>query len=317
MPFNYQEQSPVAASPAKKSLQPAASQPQPVKALQHNAWTGSSTAVKNICTASNATRNAYTQHSTVASRVPAQVRSGKSNFGAAGPSVSNLNTRMAQTNVSNPYNSCAAPYNPSQGPTASQITTPWRTAKTNRSKAGFPSATRGINTAVCKLSGYTKKDFLKGEVISLPFHCANTNPHVDPNTDDRWRSTVEGPVYSKRRMMVILFIYEQDMLCLPLYTWNKGGISRRPACLKKEYVGLKDAKNNEYVNYGDYNPVVIEGNRRPMHEHSTVVLSAGCKVGCNEDILSVGRLTERSHDYLVELWQKLNLKAEAEAWNRY
>ncbi|RMY69722.1 hypothetical protein D0864_11047 [Hortaea werneckii] len=220
MPFNYQEQNPVvstipaenAAGPAKKSLQPAASPPQPVKTTQHNASTGSSAAVKNICTASNATRNAYTQHSTVASRVPAQVRSGKSNFGAAGPSVSNLNIRMAQTNVSNPYNSCAAPYNPSQGPTASQITTPWRTAKTNRSKASFPSARRGINTAVCKLSGYTKKDFHKGEVISLPFHCANTNPHVDPNTDDRWRSTVEGPVYSKRRMMAILFIYEQDHL---------------------------------------------------------------------------------------------------------
>ncbi|KAI7486499.1 hypothetical protein KC351_g3287 [Hortaea werneckii] len=283
-------------------------------APQGSPWANQSAAVKS--TASNVTRNAYLQHSTVASRVPAHIRSGKSIVGGGNTSVANLEAQFAHTGVSNSFGPGLAPYNPSQGPTASQITTPWRPARSTRTNASFSSARLAVNNAVCKLSGYTRKDFQKGEVISLPHHAANTDPNVDPNTDNRWRSTVEGPVYSKRRMMVVLFIYGRDMLCLPLYTWNKSGISRRPAWLKNEYVGVQDANNFNYINHGDYPPVIIEGNRRPMHEHSTVVLSAGCKVSCNEDILSVGRLTQKSHTHLVALWQELNREAVAEAWRR-
>lgn len=283
-------------------------------APQGSPWANPSAAIKS--TASNVTRNAYLQHSTVASRVPAHVRPGKSIMGGTNGSIANLEAQLAHTGVSNSFGSGLAPYNPSQGPTASQITTPWRPARSTRTNASFSSARLAVNNAVCKLSGYTRKDFQKGEVISLPHHSANTDPNVDPNTDNRWRSTVEGPVYSKRRMMVVLFIYGRDMLCLPLYTWNKSGISRRPAWLKNEYVGVQDVNNHNYVNHGDYPPVIIEGNRRPMHEHSTVVLSAGCKVSCNEDILSVGRLTQKSHTHLVALWQELNREAVAEAWRR-
>ncbi|RMY92071.1 hypothetical protein D0862_09564 [Hortaea werneckii] len=283
-------------------------------APQGSPWANPSAAVKS--TASNVTRNAYLQHSTVASRVPAHIRPGKSTMGGANTSVANLEAQLAHTGVSNSFGGGLAPYNPSQGPTASQITTPWRPARSTRTNASFSSARLAVNNAVCKLTGYTRKDFQKGEVISLPHHAANTDPNIDPNTDNRWRSTVEGPVYSKRRMMVVLFIYGRDMLCLPLYTWNKSGISRRPAWLKNEYVGVQDANNLNYINHGDYPPVIIEGNRRPMHEHSTVVLSAGCKVSCNEDILSVGRLTQKSHTHLVALWQELNRAAVAEAWRR-
>ncbi|RMZ25856.1 hypothetical protein D0859_10100 [Hortaea werneckii] len=262
-------------------------------APQGSPWASQSAAFKS--TASNVTRNAYLQHSTVASRVPAHIRPGKSIDRGGNTSVANLEAQLAHTGVSNSFGPGLAPYNPSQGPTASHITTPWRPARSTRTNASFSSARLAVNNAVCKLSGYTRKDFQK---------------------DNRWRSTVEGPVYSKRRMMVVLFIYGRDMLCLPLYTWNKSGISRRPGWLKNEYVGVQDANNLNYINHGDYPPVIIEGNRRPMHEHSTVVLSAGCKVSCNEDILSVGRLTQKSHTHLVALWQELNRAAVAEAWRR-
>jgi hypothetical protein len=63
---------------------------------------------------------------------------------------------------------------------------------------------------VCKISNYTRRDFKLGDVIAAPFHVANTNPNVLSN-DDRLTLTCEGHAYSKRRMMVVLFVHQYDL----------------------------------------------------------------------------------------------------------
>jgi hypothetical protein len=59
-----------------------------------------------------------------------------------------------------------------------------------------------------------------------------------------------------------------------------------------------------FVNQGIYAPVEIRA-RRPVTANTTVHLAGGLRVGCNEDVTSVGRLTRKSYLELVELWEGL------------
>ena len=88
----------------------------------------------------------------------------------------------------------------------------------------------------------------------------------------------------------------------------------KPEWLKREYVCMKNSTDASFVNHGLYDPVVIEGNRRPMSDKTTVVITGGSRVGCNEDISSVGRLTQKSYLHLLRLWQNLSKEAQNEPW---
>ncbi|KAK3112381.1 hypothetical protein LTR53_011399 [Teratosphaeriaceae sp. CCFEE 6253] len=153
-----------------------------------------------------------------------------------------------------------------------------------------------------------------GEVTTLPYHTANTNPSVDP-TDRNLTSTFHGPVYSKRRMMVVLEIYGQDMFCLPLYAWSGKGVETKPEWLQREYVCMTNSTDTDFVNHGIYKPIVIENNRYPMDPKTTIVLTGGTRVGCNEDIgRGVGRVTRKSCLHLVNLHRKLCDEAQKQPW---
>jgi hypothetical protein len=106
-------------------------------------------------------------------------------------------------------------YDPSAGPTGSTMTRPWH----DNTAASQASSTRSIRppffSDYCKTTNYTRRHFRLGEVITVPYHTSNTNPQVAAD-DDRLTLTVVGPAYSKKRMMVVLFIHIQDMYCLPL-----------------------------------------------------------------------------------------------------
>ena len=164
------------------------------------------------------------------------------------------------------------------------------------------------------MTAYTRRDFRLGEVICAPFHTSNTNPNYNPY-DERITFTVEGPAYSKRRMMVVLFIHMQDMFCLPLYSHENRGLSGKPVHLKREYVCMANEGDEEFVNQGLYPPVQVIANR-PIMATTTVHLTGGLRVGCNEDITGVGRLTRKSYQELVELWDMVVEFARAEPWRR-
>lgn len=202
-------------------------------------------------------------------------------------------------------------YNPSVGPTPSAMTTKWR--QTNApSKATNRTARQPFQNSVCKISNYTRRDFKLGEVIAAPFHVANTNPNVDPK-DDRLTITCEGPAHSKRRMMVVLFSHQYDLFCLPLYSFSGRGLKEKPEPLKVEYVCVKNAEAKDFVNHGVHPPVEVMA-RHPLTASTTIQLSGGLRVGCNEDITRVGRLTETSYLRLVKLWRGLTGEAQSEGY---
>ncbi|KAK5692825.1 hypothetical protein LTR17_025235 [Elasticomyces elasticus] len=205
-------------------------------------------------------------------------------------------------------------YDPSAGPSGSAASMNWR-ANSNAS-ASSKSTRHPVDNGVCKYyPNRSGRDFRQGDVISLPFHQPNTNPHVATTDPNLTVHNTFGGIYSKRRMMVVLYIYSQDMFCLPLYSWNGKGAGGRPEDLKHEYVGVKNSTDTYYENHCDHKPVVIEGNHNPMTPATTIVLTAGLKVDCREDINKVGRLTKPTYAHMLSLWRDLSVKAQQQPWN--
>jgi hypothetical protein len=131
--------------------------------------------------------------------------------------------------------------------------------------------------------------------------------------DDCLTLTIVGPAYSKRRMMVVLFIHMQDLYCLPLYSFSNRGLKEKPEHLKKEYVCMANDGDADFVNQGKYPPVRVQANH-PLSENTTVHLTGGVRVGCNEYMGSVGRLTRKAYYELVAIWSQLVNGAKDEPW---
>lgn len=282
--------------------------------------TAQSTEVSNTGPAPNAWSNGGGRalaKSTASTAAPTLLKSVVThNMRAAGaqrPSESELTSRMGEMNLRNPFNSNAPAFNPSEGPTQSQVSANWRWHRRSPSQASNGSLRQAIHTMVCKLSGFTKRDFRQGEVIALPFHTANTNPSVNPN-DPRLALTCEGPAYSKRRMMVILWMYQYDMFCVPLYSFEGKGIAKKPDFQKREYVTMKNVGDKDFVNDGLYPPVEVRNRTKPMDPKTVVHITGGMKVNCSEDITMVGRLEVASYRHLVRLWTQLSQEAQSEGY---
>ncbi|KAK5165920.1 uncharacterized protein LTR77_008844 [Saxophila tyrrhenica] len=173
--------------------------------------------------------------------------------GASRPSqVQQLGSNLSQMNVQGPFANKTKTWDPSVAPSPSQMTKSPASGKsqvTTITRAG-----RRIDSGVCAKSGLTKEDYKLGEIIAIPFHQPNMNPHVDPNASDLVK-TKYGPVFSKRRMVVVLWIYEEILFCVPLYTWDKRGVSSRADNLQPEYVSVKNVKDRDFQNQGRYQPV--------------------------------------------------------------
>lgn len=201
-------------------------------------------------------------------------------------------------------------YDPSMGPRQSTVTSPQpipthtRSHYTNNSRASrLP-----FSSQYCKLSGLTRWDFHIGDLISAPFHSANTNPNVDPY-DPRLALTVEGPVYSKRRMLIVLFIHAQDLYCLPLYSFSDRGLSAKPQYLRHEYVCVANNGDKYFANEGSHKALWIEANKA-VSASTTLQLTGGMRIGCNEDVVRTGRLTRESYFYLLDLWRRVAAREE-------
>ncbi|SMY23879.1 unnamed protein product [Zymoseptoria tritici ST99CH_1A5] len=165
----------------------------------------------------------------------------------------------------------------------------------------------------CVRSSYSRKYFRKGQMISLPFHVPNTNDKVKEG-DPAITRTIEGPVYSKQRMAIVLFRYKTDMICLPLFSFSGRGILSRPPHLRDEYVEITN------VGYGD--SYIIEGEHdvieakmdRPLKDPGVVHISGGWRVSYQEKIGFIGELTEDSRRRLTKLYNALNDKAQEDRY---
>lgn len=207
---------------------------------------------------------------------------------------------------------------PSNAPGNSQLSTQYNPRKselptqmTVREENGRPA--QWIRTELCVRSPWGRANFAKGLIITLPFHVPNTNENTTED-DDCLAKTNEGPVYSKRRMAVVLWRHKTDMICLPLYSWNSIGILKIPKYLREEYV--------EIVNYGSagsydkegVNDVLEAQMTRPFDRKGAVHASGAFRVNYQEDIARVGKLTDKSLERLTNLVNRLIKTTQAEKY---
>lgn len=86
----------------------------------------------------------------------------------------------------------------------------------------------------------------------------------------------------------------------------------KPVSQQNEYASLRNL-GERGVQQGPHKPVEMSAHRPIDGSNTTVHLTGGIKVACNEDITRVGRLTQQSYYDLLETWNKLREGAEAEA----
>ena len=245
-------------------------------------------------------------------RLPAANGNKNQSPGPSQFSQMNIGRPLTPTNPPGPPPAGQKHYNPSMGPSGSTVSNYPNTRSGASSRMSTASRYQArVNNAVCKTSGYRRQHFRNGDVISLPFHKANTNPDLEP-TDDHLRITCEGPVYTKRRMLVVLWIYQRDMFCVPLYTFNHTGLQNKQGILE-EYVSVSNWDDRDFENQGMYMPVVADCKRR-LDQDTTIHITGGIKVACNEDIYRCGRISQESHIHLVDLWETLRNRAKNVRW---
>lgn len=216
---------------------------------------------------------------------------------------------MSQLNISSPK-PAQKMYNPSNAPSPSAMTVgPRAPVSAPPSQVGHHGA---IKNAVCVSSGYSRWDFTVGEIIGIPYHQSNTNPNVLP-TDPCLAFTKQGPVYSKRRMVIVLWIHHYDMFCVPLFTHNGCGLGNKNSDARREYVCVMNEGDTNFNNDGMHDAIVAKC-KYPLKPETSVHLGGGLKVSCKDDISRAGRLTKDSYKRLKDLWTWLKDHDTLEQW---
>ncbi|KAF2214933.1 hypothetical protein CERZMDRAFT_95311 [Cercospora zeae-maydis SCOH1-5] len=178
---------------------------------------------------------------------------------------------------------------------------------------------------VCVLSPYYRNTFKQGDVISVPYHIPNLNPHVDVNQKEL-QISAQGPVFSKRRMMIVLWKGPEAMFCLPLFSWQQAGIEKKDNGRDsiKNYVCVVNHKDRKAFELsgrktGPNNPLyfVHRHNEHPgLTSSTTCQLIGGHLVEYQEDIGRVGRIIQSSYQGLRAMWDARNAEywEEVDAW---
>ncbi|KAM3418545.1 hypothetical protein BST61_g4522 [Cercospora zeina] len=179
-----------------------------------------------------------------------------------------------------------------------------------------PKSNQGwFDNNVCVLSPYDRRSFKQGDIISVPYHIANMNPNIDKNQKEL-QISAQGPVFSKRRMMIVLWKTPEATLCLPLFSWQQAGIEKQDNGTNsmENYVCVVNYRDREAFKYSDRK----KGPNRPLHfvhkhddhpglnESTTCQLAGGHMVEYQEDISKVGRSTQSSYIGLRAMWEARN-----------
>ena len=82
---------------------------------------------------------------------------------AAATGQDQLTSQMGRFNLGPTLRGGAKGFNPSEGPTSSEVSTNWRFHGKSPSQASNRSVRQAINTLVCKISGLTRRDFRQGK----------------------------------------------------------------------------------------------------------------------------------------------------------
>lgn len=155
----------------------------------------------------------------------------------------------------------------------------------------------------------TRTSFKRGDIISRPHHTPDNGRKINPH-DRNLKETVAGYVYSKRRMLVVLWIYHDCMFCVPLYSHGGNGITHKTRLQQREYMALTNVPGEVKAAKFQRGSELLATFKEPIRPNTFVAVTAGTKVACNEVIKKVGEMEEKSYNRLVSQWHQL----KDEAW---
>jgi hypothetical protein len=182
-------------------------------------------------------------------------------------------------------------------------------------------ACHALGQNVCRMSNKTRKDWKQGDILQVPMHVEAMDPKLARDSPNL-RFTDIGPVFSKRRMMVVLHVFHDIMECLPLYTNGKKGLENVPKEQKVEWVPVVNYGSERHLKMASdstarHLSVRLWGKRkeeREVDEHSHVHFTESVKVDCAGHIWKVGQCDEPSFQKLHDLRIELNQTAREEPW---
>ncbi|OQO00951.1 hypothetical protein B0A48_13640 [Cryoendolithus antarcticus] len=200
-------------------------------------------------------------------------------------------------------------YNASNAPPASAMTNGGKNSVVvTNSVASGRSVRRKVVNAVCRCSAYARHNYRLGEIISLPYHTANTNPNLaitDQNLTIH-KNPDFGAIYTKRRMFVVLYVWgNKELHCLPLYSFSNRGIMAKDPTERHEYVCVKNENDMNFNTQGPHKALEASMKRTVLDNTTTLHLTGGIRVVYNEDINFCGRLTKDSYHRMRNLWDDL------------
>lgn len=224
--------------------------------------------------------------------------------------------------------------NPSMAPVAqpapSQVLVEPPKPPPGKSRIGYSTywAPRGHNdpkwlkTDICFKAPYSRSTFNLGDVIAIPYHVSNMDEYADPNDLHIAINKEYGPIYSKRRMFVVVHKNFASLFCLPLYSHKGSGMKKYldNDDHMKEVIEVRDviyrgAQGRWIQQHKFYNPLDFvhkDSPRNCLIKETIVHLSGGVRIDWHEPATYVGRFTQRSHEALVKYYLQVQRKAQAE-----
>lgn len=207
-------------------------------------------------------------------------------------------------------------YDPSNGPSPSTLTVatnasrPFSVAPSYRTARSQGQRGRPVKTKLCTLTTRTRQSFGRGDILAVPVHKTNRDPTADLS-DKLLTQTMLGGVYSKRRMVVVLWKTQDSMFCLPLHSYSRTGLSKKPNGMKNEFVCVKNEADKKFHNQGLHPPV--EANcKHPLDVNTVIPLGDHVEVGYRDDIAQIGEMTGDGFVRLLALWDQVVLEAKSE-----
>ena len=180
------------------------------------------------------------------------------------------------------------PYSPRQAPVPPTPTQ--GTAGTKRLKA------MGCQT-------YRKEEFKIGKIIRAPFHEQDYNPPGITNTNDLTESNW-GPVHSKFRPMIVVALYRDHYIVVPLFTHQSRGISN-PRYQKDDWISVKDHRTTECEQQSSHAPLTTSTLERDVpifHPKSAAHVTAPASRSYTALCKMQGQLTQNSIFRLLDLY---------------
>jgi len=162
-----------------------------------------------------------------------------------------------------------------------------------------------------------RNSFGDGDIIDAPVFSACLSRDLAHEESDRCIKTTNcGALCAKRRPLVVLFRFGEDMLCMPMYTFSGKGPAGKPTDIIHEFVGFRASEelcarqgvqfDPNAGNTTNFKPLVVEQMRNQVLWGATVHLTELISVKYLEQTGIIGKLDLESYHRLLTLWLGLS-----------